>query len=292
MEIALHLGVHCTDDERLLRVLLRNRSRLTEAGMAVPSPRTYRAMLPKLVRSLRGSPAGADVQEMVRDALIGEARPSRLILSHENLSCFPTNAVGPNGLYASLPQRLAALANIFPADDCTFFVAVRNPATLVPEVLSRARIDHPAAHLGAVDPLDLRWGPVLRRMLEAVPDARVLLWCNEDTPLLWPDILHAVAGSDGAAPLEGEDDMLMMLLSDEGLVALQTHLAEVEGPFGPVERREITARFLERYARPEEMETSIDMPGWSADLIEEMTCVYDEDVAEVAALPGVEFLLP
>lgn len=292
MEIALHLGVHCTDDERLLRALMKNRSRLTDDGLALPSPRAYRVMLPKLVRSLRGSPAGADVQEMVRDALTGEARPKRLILSHENLSCFPTNAVGPHGLYGGLPQRLAALANIFPADDCTFFVALRNPATLVPEVLSRAGIDDRGAHLDGIDPLDLRWGPVLKRMLEAVPDARLIFWCNEDTPLLWPDILHGIVGGDGDVPLDGEDDMLTMLLSDEGLAALHSHLAGIEGPIGVAERHEITASFLDRFARPEEMETSVDMPGWSAAMVEEMTLAYDDDVAEVAALPGVEFLLP
>lgn len=292
MDIALHLGVHCTDDERLLRALLKNRSRLTEDGIALPASRGYRQMLPKLVRSLRGSPAGGDVQEMVRDALLGEMRAERLVLSHENLACFPGNAVGPNGLYPYLHQRVAAYANIFPGDDCTFFLALKNPAVLVPEVLSRAGVSDREAHLGGIDPVDLCWGPVVRRMLEAVPDARLVLWCNEDTPLIWPELLHAVAGLDGTAPLEGEDDMLTMLLSEEGLAALRAHLAEVEGPFTQAERHDITSDFLERYAKPEEMEASIDMPGWSAALVAEMTEIYDEDAAEAADLPGVSFLLP
>lgn len=292
MEVALHLGVHCTDDDRLLRALLKNRSRLTDSGIALPSPRAYRQMLPKLVRSLRGSPAGGDVQEMVREALIGDTRPDRLVLSHENLACFIGNAVGPTGLYPFLHQRLAALANIFPGDDCTFFVALRNPATLVPEILARAGVADRAAHLGDIDPMDLRWEPILMRMLEAAPDARLVFWCNEDTPLLWPDVLHIVAGTDGEEPLDGEDDMLMMLLSDEGLAALHTRLADATGPFTPEDRRAITAEFLERYAKPDEMEATVDMPGWSADLVAEMTEAYDEDVARVAALPGVEFMLP
>ncbi|HQU66669.1 MAG TPA: hypothetical protein PLI43_00570 [Albidovulum sp.] len=292
MDIALHLGVHCTDDERLLRALLKNRSRLTEDGIALPASRTYRQMLPKLVRSLRGSPAGGDVQEMVRDALLGETRAERLILSHENLACFPGNAAGPNGLYPYLHQRVASYANIFPGDDCTFFLALKNPAVLVPEVLSRAVVSDREAHLGGIDPLDLSWGPVIKRMLEAVPDARLVLWCNEDTPIIWPELLHAVAGLDGTASLEGEDDILTMLLSEEGLGALRTHLAEAEGPFTQAERHDITASFLERYARPEEMEAAIDMPGWSAALVAEMAEIYDEDVAEAADLPGVSFLLP
>ncbi|MCA0273590.1 MAG: hypothetical protein LCH69_16230 [Proteobacteria bacterium] len=292
MDIALHLGVHCTDDERLLRALLKNRSQLADAGVALPASRAYRQMLPKLVRSLRGSPAGGDVQEMVRDALFGETRAERLVLSHENLACYPRNAVGPNGLYPYLHQRVAAYANIFPGDDCTFFLALKNPAVLVPEVLSRAGANDREGHLGGIDPIDLSWGPVVKRMLEAVPDARLVLWCNEDTPLIWPELLHAVAGLDGTASLEGEDDMLTLLLSEEGLAALRTHLAEAKGPFTQSERYEITASFLERYARPEEMEASIDMPGWSADMVAEMTEIYDEDVAEAAALPGVSFLLP
>jgi hypothetical protein len=125
-----------------------------------------------------------------------------------------------------------------------------------------------------------------------VPDARLVLWCNEDTALIWPELLHAMAGMDGTASLEGEDDMLTMLLSEEGLAALRVHLAEAEGPFSQAERRDITTSFLERFARPEEMEASIDMPGWSAELVAEMTEIYDEDVAEAADLPGVVFLLP
>ncbi|MGL4279559.1 MAG: hypothetical protein ACRCS0_04250, partial [Albidovulum sp.] len=127
---------------------------------------------------------------------------------------------------------------------------------------------------------------------EAVPDARFCLWCNEDTPLVWPELLHAVAGSDEAASLEGEDDMLTMLLSDEGLAALRSHLAAAAGPFTQAERHEITAEFLERYAKPEEMEATIDMPGWSADLVEEMSQAYDEDVAQLATLSGVTFMRP
>lgn len=292
MDIALHLGVHCTDDERLLRALLKNGSRLAAAGTLVPPSRAYRQMLPKLVRTLRGAPASGDAQEMVRDALIGDAKATRLILSHENLACFPAQAVGPKGLYPYLHLRLAALANIFPTDDCTFFVALRNPATLVPEILSRTRISDPAAHLGDLDPADLRWRPLLMQMLEAVPDADLVLWCNEDTPLLWPDILHALAGPGVQEFLEGEDDMLLHLLTDAGLAELHAYLDAETGPFPPSRRQEVTADFLARHARPEEMEVVIDLPGWSTDLIDEMTEAYDEDVATVAALPGVTFLQP
>lgn len=292
MEIALHLGVHCTDDDRLLHALMKNRGRLEAAGAALPPSRSYRQMLPKLVRSLRGDPAGDDAQEMVREALLGDSRPRRLILSHENLACYPSQAVGEKGLYPYLHLRLAALANIFPADRCTFFVALRNPATLVPALLQRGNPGGYEGLLGEADPMGLRWRPVLMRMLEAVPDARLVLWCNEDSPLLWPDLLREISGDASPEPLEGEDDMLTFLLSEEGLSALAAYVDGDDGDFPPERVREVTADFLERYARPDEMEMSVDLPGWSETLVAEMTAAYDADVAEIAALPGVNVLLP
>ena len=140
MDIALHLGVHCTDDERLFRSLIKDRDRLASAGTVLPPTRNYRQMLPKLIRSMQGGVAGADAQAMVRDTLWGEAKPSRVILSHENLSCFPGQAAGAKGLYPYLHLRLAALASIFPADQCTFYVALRNPATLVRDLIERGNV--------------------------------------------------------------------------------------------------------------------------------------------------------
>jgi len=34
------------------------------------------------------------------------------------------------------------------------------------------------------------------------------------------------------------------------------------------------------------------VPGWTDDLVAEITAAYDADVAEIAAMDGVEFLLP
>jgi hypothetical protein len=292
MDIALHLGVHCTDDERLIRALMKNRDRLAAEGIALPPSRSYRQMLPKLVRSLRGGAAGADAQEMLRDALWGEETPERVIFSHENLACFPAQAVGENGLYPYLHLRLAALANIFPADHCTFFVALRNPATLVPDLLERSNVTEYAGLMGNTDPRALRWGPVLMQMLEAVPDAGLIFWCNEDTPLLWPEILARVAGVTGPEALEGADDMLALLLTDTGFARYREFITSHDGPLTSGQRRKLAATFLRKFAKPEEMEVAVDLPGWTDEMVAEMTEAYDADVAEVAALPGVTFLLP
>ena len=47
MRIILHAGVQCTDDERLLKTLLRNKETFAKAGVAVPHPKSYRTLLDK-----------------------------------------------------------------------------------------------------------------------------------------------------------------------------------------------------------------------------------------------------
>ena len=42
MRIVYHLGAHCTDDERLMRCLLKNRDVLSAQGIVVPGPSKYR----------------------------------------------------------------------------------------------------------------------------------------------------------------------------------------------------------------------------------------------------------
>ena len=45
MQIVLHAGVHNTDEDRLLKCLLKNRDKLREDGVCVPGPSRYRRLL-------------------------------------------------------------------------------------------------------------------------------------------------------------------------------------------------------------------------------------------------------
>ena len=45
MEIAFHLGAHCTDENQLLRSLLDDKGRLADQGICVPGPGRYRDVI-------------------------------------------------------------------------------------------------------------------------------------------------------------------------------------------------------------------------------------------------------
>ena len=52
------------------------------------------------------------------------------------------------------------------------------------------------------------------------------------------------------------------------------------------------AAFLDKFALDEEIEEELDMPGWTEELVAELTEVYDEDVLAIQRIPGVTVLTP
>jgi hypothetical protein len=141
------------------------------------------------------------------------------------------------------------------------------------------------------DPRELRWAPVVRAMVEAAGGNRLVLWCNEDLPMLWPEVLRNLAGLPASTLLQGDDALLATIMSEEGLARLRSYLRS-HPPQTVLQRRKIVSAFLDKFVLPEAVEVEIPLPGWTDDLVAEITAAYDADVAEIAAMDGVEFLLP
>ena len=93
MQVILHTGVHCTDEDKLLKGLLRNADSWRHEGVAIPGPSRYRNLLSEAVNALAGKQPDPDTREILLDAFLS-ADPdsvSRLILSHQNFFSVPQN---------------------------------------------------------------------------------------------------------------------------------------------------------------------------------------------------------
>ena len=55
-------------------------------------------------------------------------------------------------------------------------------------------------------------------------------------------------------------------------------------------RRRIVAAFLGKFAIDEALEEEIDLPGWTDETVEELTRRYDEDLLDIARIPGVRVI--
>lgn len=290
MRIVYHLGAHCTDEDRLVRCLLKNRSALAEQGIVVPPPTRYRKLLRDAASQLRGAAASEDTEAMILDQIMDEASADRLILSWTSFLGFPAYAIA-SGLYGSGGERLRAYTQIFPDIEAEFHLAIRNPATFVPDLRERAMQKNHGDILDGIDPFALRWSEAVRQILEQNPGVPLTVWCDEDTPLIWPEVLEIVSGHAPGTVLDDDDELLRLLLSEAGLQRYLTYCSE-HPPQSVSQRRRIVTAFLEKFGRPEALATEITLPGWTEDVVQDLTRGYLADVARIGEMPGVRLLLP
>ncbi|MFN0114773.1 MAG: hypothetical protein ACKVPY_08870 [Paracoccaceae bacterium] len=289
MKIVYHVGSQCTDEDRLIRSLLKNRGALAQRGVAVPAPGRYRPVLRETLMALRGAPATLATQETLLDAILEGSEADRVILSHEYFLGIPSRVISPRGFHAGMGRKLAAIANLFPDTPCEFHMAVRNPATLVPALIGQINGASYASVLSDADPAQLRWEPAIADAVAAMRDLRLVVWCNEDSPILWPAILRRMAALPGDAPVEGANDLLAQVMSPEGFRRMEAYTVQ-HPPRSEAQRRKIAGAFLDKFALPEAVEVALPFPGWSESLVEEISRAYEADMEAVAYLPGVEVI--
>ncbi|PTW50872.1 hypothetical protein [Rhodovulum kholense] len=288
MDVVFHIGAHCTDDDLLVRSLIRNRETLAAHGVAVPDPQSYRPVLREMLVALRGAPASDEMQTAMLQAALDGKTAKRLVLTNPSFLCMPQKALAQHMLYPMAGEKAHWLAQLFPGARQSFLFGLRNPATFVPALFALSKERDFAAFIAGADPVRLSWKDTVQRIRNALPGAELTVWCNEDTPLIWPDLMQVAAG-DGAMDLAGGDAVLAKVMTPAGLARLNGFLADSPA-LDPAARRRAAAAFLDKYAIPEAVEEEIDLPGWTGELIETLTDRYAEDIAAIAAMPGIRFL--
>jgi hypothetical protein len=291
MKLVLHAGVHFTEEDRLMKCLLRNADDFASKGVMVPGHSKYRGILRETLNAMVSAPPSDMARDVLMDAFLDDSDAERVILSDANFFRTPKTAVQQGMFYPSAPVRMMRMAQIFEQDEIEIFMGIRNPATLLPILHSKADIKDPADFWGGGDPRDVVWSDTLDLLRQAVPNVPITVWCNEDTPLIWAHIIRQMAGLPDDRKIIGGFDLLSSIMSTEGMKRFRSYLKDHPVMTEHQKRRAIAA-FLDKYALDEEVEEELDMPGWTNDLVQEMTDNYDEDVAAIAAMDGVRVLMP
>lgn len=288
MRIVYHLGAHCTDEERLVRCLLKNRATLADQGILVPSPTRYRKLLRDTAVQLRGASATIETQALVLEQIMDEGAADRLILSWDSFLSFPQWVVRGT-IYAFAGERIRAFTQIFPGIEAEFHLAIRNPATFLPALYEKQRGKSHEEFLENTDPMSLRWSDVVNQIVAQNPGVPLSIWADEDTPLIWPEVLQSVAGHAPGTVLEDTDELLAGIMTPEGLARMHGYMAS-HPPQTTGQRRRIVSAFLDKFSLPERVEMQFEMPGWTAGMVEAMTAAYHEDIERIRAIPEVNFL--
>lgn len=291
MQIAFHIGAHCTDEDRLLKTLLKNANTLLQQGVAVPGPGKYRALIRETIQTLDGATPPEDTRDILLDAICENDDIDRIVMSNENFICVPNRILANSVFYAQAEKRVCALHQLFPDDDITLFLAVRHPAAFLQDTFKRSKATSLSAYLGMMHPEELSWADVVRRIKQAAPDTPLTVWCNEDSPLLWEQLIRQLSDVTDETELAGGLDMLASIITAEGMTALTEQLRKTP-PASDADRHAVIADIWDNHAMPDAMEDVIDLPELDPALVDEMTQSYEDDIAEIAAMPGVTLLMP
>ena len=288
MQILFHLGAHFTDEGLLIRSILKNRAQLADEGIGVPGPSRYRELFGEASTTLRGAPADADTEASILDAIRDDETAERIVLSSDNFLCRANVVLGSDGLYPKA-QKSAWLRQCVPNQEVEFALAIRNPATLVPALLRKNGEDEEA--LDDVPITDLLWSEVVADISVANPDTRIIVWCHEDTPFIWSEIIREITGHDVFTEIDGEFDMLERIITPEGMTRLTDFLKAREVTSQSKRRRAVSA-FLEAHAIESAVEEEIDLPGWTNETVSMLSELYEEDVHRLQQMPNVTLITP
>ncbi|MBV7396590.1 hypothetical protein [Mameliella sediminis] len=293
MQVILHTGAHCTDEDRLLKGLLRNAEAWRHEGVAIPGPSKYRSLLTEALNKLRGGMPEPGTRDLLLDAILQEdsEQTSRLVLSNDNFFSVPRLMFQNGYLYHRAEERLATLVRAFEGDEVQLFMGLRDPASFLPAAYAATPHDDFAAFMEGVDPMRFRWSDLIRRIRGAVPDMPIVLWCNEDTPFLWGQILREMAGIKLSRKITGAFDLYSRIISREGMMRFRAFLKENPN-VNESQKRRVMMAFLDKYALDEAMEEELDLPGWDGPYVDMLTELYEDDLEVIAGIPRVRLLTP
>ncbi|MCK4712698.1 MAG: hypothetical protein KAT26_07440, partial [Marinosulfonomonas sp.] len=143
--------------------------------------------------------------------------------------------------------------------------------------------------IAGTDLFSVHWSDVIARIQAANPDCPITVWCNEDTPIIWPTVMREIAGLDPQTRLKGELDIIGGIISQDGIELLVKYLDE-HPDLTEIERGRVRETFLEKFFLDDAVEHEIDLPGWTKDTVEELTDNYEDDIERIAHMKDVKFI--
>jgi hypothetical protein len=291
MKVVLHAGAHVTDEGRLNECLLQNHKLLSEHGTEVPRPTVYLRLIRDTLIAAQETGISEETRDVLHDVILKEAAPERLILANPRFFGTPKMAAFDGILYKTAESRLGFYQKMFAGDEIELFMSLCNPAIFLPELLKQTRFSTMESFLRDKSPFDIRWSDLIARMREAAPNVGITIWCNEDAPLIWGRIMREMAGLKRNVALKGEYSLMQEIMRKDGMKRFEAYLAGkpdlTEG-----QKRHVATVFLEKYAIEDALTHEIDVPGWTDEIVDRLTEIYDEDMAEIARIPNVRLITP
>lgn len=291
MQLVLQTGAHFTEQERLIKTILRNSDIYAEHGVQVPGPSSYRSIMRDTLNAMSKGPASMQARDVLLDVMLDGAQADRLILSDANFFRTAGTAIQKGMLYPAAAQRLAYMAQIFPQDDIEVYLAIRDPAALIPLFFKNAVDSSDDGFWGDAQPQDILWSETIGEICQTVPQAKITVWCAEDLPLIWSEVVRDILTLGPDQKITGAFDLLSSIMSKEGMERFRGYMHN-NPDMSEGQKRRVIGAFLDKFALTDEIEEEVDMPGWSEETMDTLTAIYEQDIDLIARMPGVRMIMP
>ena len=97
-------------------------------------------------------------------------------------------------MHPSAAARMIQILKLLLDDEIEMFMPLRNLATLLAAMHEQPPKPSMRNYLGVDDLCKIRWSDTLYAVRDAIPDIAMTVWSNEDTPLIWPQVICGIAG--------------------------------------------------------------------------------------------------
>ena len=112
------------------------------------------------------------------------------------------------------------------------------------------------------------------------------VFCYEDLPLSWGELLRVIGSLDPTAEVRGEYAFAWNLMNATGHRRMKSYLKSSPG-LSELQKRRVAAAFLDKYIQVDKLEQVISIPNWTEDFIHELTQQYEDDLLRLSRLPNV-----
>lgn len=291
MQVAIHAGAAFTDEGRLLRSLQANGDVLARNGATFFGPRRYRKVFKPAFHALNTRPPLPNEFESMRGNLPIHPEAKRAIFTSAEFIGEKDLVLAGGQFYPSAGKRLSVLEEAFSDCQLELYLALRNPGSFIPKHLMSLPEQAREDVIRNNDLSHLSWVEMIEDVRDFAPAVQITLWCNEDIPLLWGDVVRNVGGLAADAAIKDEYDLLISLLTEEGQSQAQAILDQVS-TLSQAETRDVLADILANHAQPDKMEEELDLPGWSDEIIDAFSELYEQDLTKLETMAGVKVLKP
>jgi len=283
--ISYHIGAHGNVTNHLSKIFNKNRKLLRDMGVVIPFPAKYRKIEGDIYSSNLNFPISLEEQlsffKLVSDIETFE----RFVVSHNAFISNRWRAITEVGLYPSLQKKMDFLDNLFFDLDVEIYLEIESLATFPFTVYNELHNDKKRL-LNSPKFSTFRWAELVNIISTSLPNAKIIVFCTEDLPFVWPTIVQKMTGITSVFTLKGIFDLPLGWIEP---AEQNDFIKKIQSSSTP--SIEQYSFLIEKYCPPiKDLSAEYESLGWNQQHYTFYNSLYQKDIENIENIPNVEVL--